>query len=487
MAISFGRINTISRKTGSSVTAAAAYRAGVVIVDERTGETHDYTRRRGIEHTEILGPAAAPAWMQDRSALWNAAERAEVRSNARVGRDFVIALPHELSPAQRRDAAREMAQWISDRHGVVVDLAIHSPDKTAPNWHAHLLVSTRRMGRDGFTDKARELDDKARGPEEVEAWRQGWTRIGNQALERAGFSNVIDMRSYDRQGIDREGQQHLGKQAAAQEKQGHKTLAGDYNRAVQARNAAREKLENELKILDLEIEREKRRLAADRADRQAEYEQQAALDAQKLDRELYRAPEIEPPDDPDREAAAFQEQREEDARQAKYEKFVLWEIAARNALQDQQNERRGIVGKQWARKRLEAEKTIKEQYGKDRSQHEKRLRQLTQRSEQGNWVTRLIGRINGEDAEREAHQKGLAHIEQLSQGILGQVENQRLESVEAMEKSHRQQQIDLEQQIQRGQQNGYEIPARTAGIERQPANDRGRTMGGRERTRDRGG
>jgi hypothetical protein len=108
------------------------------------------------------------------------------------------------------------------------------------------------------------------------------------------------------------------------------------------------------------------------------------------------------------------------------------------------------VGDQWGRKRLEAEKSIEKQYGKSKRELEKRLQQLTQKIEQGNWVTRIIDRMQGGDVEREALQKGLANIEQRSQEIRGEVESQRLASFEALEKSHRKQNIDLEQKIEKG-------------------------------------
>ena len=112
MAIFHLSVKTVSRSAGRSATAAAAYRAGVEITDERTGEIHDYTRKGGVESAELVLPAGAPEWAADRAALWNAAEQAEKRKNSTVAREFEIALPEELSPAERQRLARDLAREI---------------------------------------------------------------------------------------------------------------------------------------------------------------------------------------------------------------------------------------------------------------------------------------------------------------------------------------------------------------------------------------
>src|SRR4051812_19413600 len=96
----------IGRTSGRSACAAAAYRAAERIVDQRTGQVHDYARRGGVEHAEILAPETAPAWVQDRAALWNAVEAAETRRNAQLARELVLTLPRELTPEQRLETVR---------------------------------------------------------------------------------------------------------------------------------------------------------------------------------------------------------------------------------------------------------------------------------------------------------------------------------------------------------------------------------------------
>lgn len=213
-------IKPVKRSAGRSATAAAAYRAGAEIVDQRTGEVHDYTRKGGVVSAEIVAPDHAPAWAHDRGALWNAAEAAENRKNSQVAREFLIGLPHELDADQRQELAREFAQSLVDRYGFAVDVCIHAPDKGGDqrNHHAHILATTRRMEPDGLGKKTRELDDKTTGPLETRWVRQQFEDLTNDHLERAGLDERIDMRSYKDQGLDLEPTQHMGPAATAMER-----------------------------------------------------------------------------------------------------------------------------------------------------------------------------------------------------------------------------------------------------------------------------
>ena len=165
MAIYSASVKTVSRGGGRSATAAAAYRNGEEITDERTGEVHDYRRRTGVEHVASFAPEGmAP---QPSAELWNRAEAAEVRKNARVAREVLVALPAELTPAQRRELAQGIAQALADRYGTAGTLAVHTPDREGDqrNHHAHILMTTRRLEPSGaLGEKTRELDDVKRGP-----------------------------------------------------------------------------------------------------------------------------------------------------------------------------------------------------------------------------------------------------------------------------------------------------------------------------------
>ena len=220
MAIYHLSVKTVSRSAGRSATAAAAYRAGVEIADERTGEIHDYTRKGGVESAELVLPAGAPEWAADRAALWNAAEQAETRKNSTVAREFEIALPEELSPAERQRLARDLAREIVERHGCAADVAIHAPGKEGDNrnHHAHILLSTRRLGPEGFTEKTRELDDQKTGPQIVTQWRERFASLQNERLREAGIEARVDHRTLEAQGIDREPTRHLGPAATGYER-----------------------------------------------------------------------------------------------------------------------------------------------------------------------------------------------------------------------------------------------------------------------------
>lgn len=243
-------VKPISRSAGRSATAAAAYRAGAEIVDERTGEIHDYTRKGGVEHSEIVTPAGAPAWADDRSKLWNAAELAEKRKDARVAREYEVGIPKELNREQGIELVRDFAHGLSERYGVAVDFNIHKDsahkwdgtEKGFEGYHAHILTTTRQVTSDGFEGKAEpELSDTKRkslgmvcGAEEIERVRQSWEVAANRHLEQAGQSQRIDCRSLKAQGLDREPSQHLGPTVTALERRGQRTDAGDANRRIEA-------------------------------------------------------------------------------------------------------------------------------------------------------------------------------------------------------------------------------------------------------------
>ena len=258
MAIFHLSVKTISRSAGRSATAAAAYRAGVKISDERTGEMHDYTRKGGVESAELVLPAGAPEWAADRGLLWNAAEQAETRKNSTVAREFEIALPEELTAAGRQRLALDVAREIVERHGCAADVAIHAPgaDGDHRNHHAHILLTTRRLGPEGFTEKTRELDDQKTGPQLVTQWRERFASLQNEHLHQAGIEARVDHRSLKEQGVDREPTRHLGPAAS-----GYERRTGEPSRkrldfeAEAAERLARAKAAGELERASRQIER----------------------------------------------------------------------------------------------------------------------------------------------------------------------------------------------------------------------------------------
>jgi len=240
MAIYHLSVKPISRASGRSATAAIAYRSGERVHDLSTGETFDYTRKRGVEHSEIVLPDSAAKrdinWARDRQALWNAAESAEKRKDARVAREYELALPHEMTRAQRVELVRGFAGELANRYGVAVDFAIHRPHRSGDerNFHAHVLTTTRAVEPAGLGAKASiEWSDtdrakKGLGPAkaEVKAIRARWEEFTNERLRELGIEARIDHRSLADQGQDREPGRHLGPAVSGMERRGIATEVG---------------------------------------------------------------------------------------------------------------------------------------------------------------------------------------------------------------------------------------------------------------------
>jgi ATP-dependent exoDNAse (exonuclease V) alpha subunit len=233
-------VKPVSRAGGRSATAAAAYRSGELVHDHTSGEVFDYTRKRGVEYTEIVLPTEAARrdinWARDREALWNAAEGAENRSNSRVAREYELALPHELDRGQRQSLVQAFSQQLADRYGVAVDIAIHAPHRNGDerNHHAHLLTTTRVIEGSGLGDKAQiEWSDTNRrkaglGPAkaEITAVREQWEKLVNEQFQTHQIDARIDHRSLEAQGIAREPQSHLGPAVNGMERRGIETEVG---------------------------------------------------------------------------------------------------------------------------------------------------------------------------------------------------------------------------------------------------------------------
>lgn len=188
-------VRTISRATGRSAVAAAAYRAGTKLLDARTGVEHDYRRKGGVVDSFIATPDSCD-WITDRNTLWDAAEAAEKRKNSTVAREWLVALPDALDAPQRAELARALAVELATRFGVAVDVAIHDANRQGDqrNHHAHLLTTTRTVGPDGLGDKTRILDAAKTGGPEIEAMRAWWAGTVNDALAAAQSEARVDHR-----------------------------------------------------------------------------------------------------------------------------------------------------------------------------------------------------------------------------------------------------------------------------------------------------
>ena len=254
MAIFIASTKSISRGNGQSAVASASYRAGCELEDKRYGKTHDYSKKHGVMSADIIFPSALAAANADidRSDLWNKAEAAEKRKDARVAREWLVNLPHELSEEDRKELAHTFAQTLADRYGTIADCAIHQPtqkeiDRGADprNFHAHIMFTTRTaaIGNNNeiiLTDKADiELSDTKRhklGMErvslEIKEVRQLWEELANEKLAEHKH-DLIDCRSYADQGKDIEPQLKMGSVATKLERDAYE----------KAKTAAKEKCE----------------------------------------------------------------------------------------------------------------------------------------------------------------------------------------------------------------------------------------------------
>jgi len=256
MAVYHLHMKTFGRANGSSAASAIAYRAGERITDDRTGKTYDHSDRLDVMHKEIVLPSKFSnddmEWARDRSSLWNAAECAEVRKNARVAREYLVALPVELSPDQRTGLVREFSQELCDRYGFAVDFAIHAPrdfpGSDPRNFHAHLLTTTREVTPSGLGMKTTlDMNDSNRRTlglppviNELLHVRKRWATVTNEAMQAAHIAARIDHRTLEAQGIDREPQPHIPKAAFEMERHGYRSEVADrireeYQARVQAR------------------------------------------------------------------------------------------------------------------------------------------------------------------------------------------------------------------------------------------------------------
>ncbi len=265
MAIYHLSVKPVSRGAGRSATAAAAYRAAKRVLDHTTGQVFDYTRKSGVEHAEIVLPTEAAKrdinWARDRQQLWNAAEVAEKRKDARVAREYEVALPQELTRSQRLELTRTFSQEIANRYGCAVDFAVHRPHREGDerNFHAHILTTTRQIEATGlgaktsieWADTDRAKRGLSSGKEEIAEIRGRWAVLTNEKLRALGYEARVDHRSLEDQGIDQEPTTHLGPAVSGMQRRGMATEVGE---RIEAEAQARLELAAEIGRLQREIE-----------------------------------------------------------------------------------------------------------------------------------------------------------------------------------------------------------------------------------------
>jgi hypothetical protein len=255
-----------SRGKGHSAVSGAAYRAGEKLLDQRTGLTHNYSRREDILYSVILAPKSAPEWAQDRGELWNYVEEFENAKNSRLAKDIDASLPWQLDEKHREYMVRDFAYDLT-RKGFILDANIHAPHAHGDqkNIHVHMMITTRHIDGDDFADKKdRELDKV----KTLEHWRERWAEIGAKQLEKMGFVLEAEQWRHGWQTIeiqknaaiergdlefaatcDRPATQHMGRAALEIEARGEHSDRAEIIREEQELKAAEWELTEAQKLL----------------------------------------------------------------------------------------------------------------------------------------------------------------------------------------------------------------------------------------------
>jgi hypothetical protein len=237
VAILFCRAQVIKRSDGRSAVACAAYRCGMELYDERTGQTHDYTRKQGVMAQGILAPEGAPEWAKDPRQLWNRAEAAETRKDAQLAREMVIAIPHEIEGEHREYLIKNCLRSMV-REGAIAHYAIHAPGDEGDerNYHAHIMLTMRRLTPEGefSAKKERAWNEK----QALQTWKKTIEQETNRMMERLGRQERVSVELEEGQTPTR----HLGHKATALERKGIQTQKGAENREIEAENRRRRAL-----------------------------------------------------------------------------------------------------------------------------------------------------------------------------------------------------------------------------------------------------
>ncbi|MEZ5679950.1 MAG: Ti-type conjugative transfer relaxase TraA [Erythrobacter sp.] len=237
MAIFHFSAKVIGRSSGRSAVAAAAYRAGERLHDERIDRTHDFTNKAGVLHSEVMLPKGAPEAFADRATLWNAVEAAEKRKDAQLAREVEFALPRELPKKDNIKLARDFVKAEFVEKGMIADLNVHwdigEDGKAKP--HAHVMLTMREVTKGGFGAKVREWNKTAL----IEQWRERWADHVNKALAERDIDARIDHRSLEAQGIALEPQDKIGPAASRIGGRGLEAERIEEHRAIAQRNGER--------------------------------------------------------------------------------------------------------------------------------------------------------------------------------------------------------------------------------------------------------
>lgn len=266
-------IKIVKRSEGKSAVAGAAYQAGEKLFSEYDQKMKNYTFKKEVVYTEIMLPSNAPPEYADRATLWNSAEEVETQWNSQLARRFVIALPREVPLEMCPQMMQEYCQEYFVSKGMCCDFAIHDPDPPGHNPHCHIMLTMRAIDENGkWMPKSRKVYDLDENGERIrlpsgrwkchkentvdwneqyhaEEWRHGWEVIQNKYLELVGSAERVDMRSYERQGLDIIPTVHMGAAVSALECKGIETNIGNLNRDIKAANRMMNAIRSTIKNL----------------------------------------------------------------------------------------------------------------------------------------------------------------------------------------------------------------------------------------------
>ena len=288
------QISIVQRSNRQSAVAAAAYQSGEKLFCEYDQQVKHYPEKRGIVHNEILLPANAPPEYADRNTLWNAAEAVEKQWNSQLARRWVLSIPREIPPDQYAALVRDFCNQQFVSKGMCVDFAIH--DKGDGNPHAHVMLTMRAMDEHGkWLPKSRKVYDLDENGERIklpsgrwkshkedtvdwndrkycEIWRHEWEIIQNRYLEANNRPERVDLRSYERQGLDIIPTVHEGAAVRQMEKRGIQTNIGNLNREIKAANSLMKSIRQLIKNLKgwiIELSEKRKELLAEKAAEEA--------------------------------------------------------------------------------------------------------------------------------------------------------------------------------------------------------------------------
>lgn len=259
MAIYHFSIKPISRSSGRSAVAAAAYRSAENLIDERYGKNQDYTKKTGVELSQIYAPDYTRPELLDRNDLWNEVEKAEKRKDALLAREFEIAFPSELNAQQRKNMLDDLCNQIVRKYGAIVDASIHAPHTEGGsderNYHAHIMLTTRAVNEKSGTFEAKKYRDfnKEMGSDTVKTWRKDFADIVNHQLKKIGCDERVSHLSYKDLKYDLEPTSHEGPKVTELRRRGIDTEISLKNDAIKTRNNELKELKHLMSDLDQEI------------------------------------------------------------------------------------------------------------------------------------------------------------------------------------------------------------------------------------------